>query len=181
MIARQGVEAQVLAWLKERLMAPELVAAFIEEFNAERRRTAEASKSERAAARRMLVDVDRKITGIVKAIEDGAYTPRLKARLSALESEKAKATARLANMKPAPALRLRPNLPALYRSKVEKFAEARNEPATAAEAGDILRALIERIVLTPLGTELRAELYGDFATIAAMTKGPVLGNNNPAR
>jgi hypothetical protein len=119
------------------------------------------------------------IVGIVKAIEDGAYNATLKARLSALENEKVQAQAGLASIDPAPVLRLHPNLPALYRSKVEKLAEALSEPATAAEAADILRSLIERIVLTPKGDALYAELYGDFATIAAMAEGPVLKNRDP--
>ena len=43
--------------------------------------------------------------------------------------------------------------------------------ATAVAAGEIMRALIERIVLTPVGNALRAELYGDFASIAALSEG----------
>ncbi len=160
-------------------MAPELVATFIEEFNAELQRIAKAAETEHGAARRRLADVDRKIAGIVQAIEDGAYDATLKARLSALEQEKAQAAARLSSFKPAPIVRLHPNLPALYRSKIEKLADALNEPATAAEAGDILRGLIERVVLTPVGAGLRAELYGDFATIAALAEGPVLRDKNP--
>jgi site-specific DNA recombinase len=178
-IARQEIEERVLAGLKERMMAPELVATFIEEFNAELRRIAEAAETEHNAARRRLADIDRKIAGIMKAIEDGAYNPTLKARLTALEQEKAQAAARLISFKPAPVLRLHPNLPALYRSKVEKLAESLNEPATAAEAGDILRGLIERVVLTPITEGLRAELYGDFATIAGLAEERSVGHNNP--
>jgi site-specific DNA recombinase len=178
-IGRREVENRVLAGLKDRLMAPELVAVFIEEFNAELRRIAKASEGELDMARRVLADVERKIAGIVKAIEDGAYNPTLKARLSALENEKVRAQARLATTQPAPVVRLHPNLPALYRSKVEKLAEALNESATTAEASEIMRTLIDRIVLTPMGTELRAELYGDFASIAAMAEGAPFASKNP--
>src|SRR6185312_14556071 len=178
-IGRKEVEERVLSGLKKRMMAPELVATFVEEFNAELRRIAEVAETEQGAARRRLADIDRKIAGIIKAIEDGAYNATLKARLSALEQEKAQAVARLASSKPTPIVRLHPNLPALYRSKVEKLAEALNEPATAVEAGEILRGLIERVVLTPIGNALHAELYGDFATIAALTDGRSLGYKNP--
>ena len=65
-------------------MAPELVAAFVDEFNAELRRLAGNVKAERDGARRVLANVERKIAGIVKAIEDGAYHPTLKDRLTAL-------------------------------------------------------------------------------------------------
>jgi site-specific DNA recombinase len=169
----------VLAGLKDRLMAPDLVAVFIEEFNAELRRIAKESEVELDRARHAIADVERRIGGIVKAIEDGAYNPTLKARLSAPGNEKVQAQARLASIPPSPILRLHPNLPALYRSKVEKLAEALSESATAAEASEIMRALIERIVLTPVGKEIRAELYGDFASIAAVSEGLPFANKNP--
>ena len=37
---------------------------------------------ERISARRALADIERKISGIVHAIEDGAYNPTFKARLN---------------------------------------------------------------------------------------------------
>jgi hypothetical protein len=48
-------------------MAPELVEAFIEEFNAELRRSAHTADVERIAARRALADIERKISGILRA------------------------------------------------------------------------------------------------------------------
>ena len=56
---------------------------------------------------------------------------------------------------------------------MDKLEEALTEAGTAKEAGDILRGLIQRIVLTPTGgSSLKAELYGDLATITeyAQTK-----------
>lgn len=77
-------------------MAPELVEAFIVEFNAELRRAAHEAEGERASARRALGEVERKIAGILRAIEDGAYNPTLTSRLTTLEAEKAAAETRLA-------------------------------------------------------------------------------------
>src|SRR5262249_7649797 len=77
-IGRQEIEERVFAGLRERMMAPELVAAFVDEFNAELRRLAGETTAERDAAQRMIIEADRKIAGIVKAIEDGAYSPVLK-------------------------------------------------------------------------------------------------------
>jgi site-specific DNA recombinase len=83
-----------------------------------------------------------------------------------LQKEKATAGARLAAIRTTPALRLHPNLPVVYKKKVEKLAEALSEPGTAAEASEIIRALIDRIVLTPVDGILQRELYGDLAGIA---------------
>ena len=66
-------------------------------------------------------------------------------------------------MPPPPAApQFHPNLPALYRGKVEKLAEALIAPSTAAEAGEIIRGLIDRIVLTPVEGVLQAQLFGDL-------------------
>jgi site-specific DNA recombinase len=169
----------VLSGLKERRMAPELVEAFIEEFNAELRRSTHAADVERIAARRALADIERKISGILRAIEDGAFHPTLKARLSALEAEKTSVEAKLTAIGTPRPLVLHPNLPAVYRSKVEKLAEALNAPATAAEAGEIIRGLIDRLVLTPVEGVLQADLFGDLATIMAMAEAPLRTNKRP--
>jgi site-specific DNA recombinase len=178
-IGRHEIEARVLNGLRERLMAPELVEAFIEEFNGELRRATHAADGERIAARRALADIERKISGIVRAIEDGAYSPTLKARLSALEAEKTSVEARLTALGTPRPLVLHPNLPAVYRSKVERLAEALNAPSTAAEAGEIIRGLIDRIVLTSLEGVLQAELFGDLAAIMAMAEAPARANKRP--
>jgi site-specific DNA recombinase len=164
-IGRADIEERVVNGLRERMMAPELVAAFVDEFNAELRRLAGNAEAERNGARRVLANVERKIAGIVRAIEDGAYHPTLKDRLTTLEKEKEAASARVAAARPEPVLRLHPGLHALYKKKVENLAAALNEPGTAAEAGDIMRGLIDCIVLTPADGILKANLYGDLARL----------------
>jgi site-specific DNA recombinase len=103
----------------------------------------------------------------VRAIEDGADTPTLKGRLTTLEQEKAQVEARLRAGKPAPVLRLHPNLPELYRSKIERLGEALNAPDTVTETAEILRSLIDRIVLTLVDNALRTELHSDLAVLAS--------------
>ena len=85
-----------------------------------------------------------------------------------------------------PKLRIHPNLPALYRRKVEHLQEALSEAATQVEAGAIIRSLIDRIELTPEGDTLAIKLYGDLAQIIAFSetatgkqKDPVSGEAGP--
>jgi site-specific DNA recombinase len=166
-IGREEIESRVLDGLKDRMMAPELIAAFVDEFNTEIRRLAGDLEAEHAAVQRALAEADRKIAGILKAIEDGAYHPSLKERLTLLEQDKASAAARLAAAQSKPVLRLHPNLPALYRKKVQRLAVALREPDIALQAGEIIRSLIDRIVLTPSDGGLEVELFGDLAAILA--------------
>jgi hypothetical protein len=172
LIDREELEERILGGLRAKLMIPELVATFIEEFNAELSRLAATAAGKDAAARNTLAVVERKIARIVKAIEDGAYNATLKARLAALEKEKIAAEHALAAAGTAPVVRLHPSLPALYRSKVEKLVEALNDPAVAVEAGEIIRSLITRIVLTPEDDGLKVELFGDLAVMAGFAQAP---------
>ena len=68
--------------------------------------------------------------------------------------------------KPAPVLRLHTNLPEFDRNKIGRLTEALNAPETVTEAAEIMRGLIDRILLTPVDGELRAELHGDVAVLA---------------
>ena len=75
------------------MMAPDLVAAFVDEFNKEMRNLAASAERETLADKRTLAEVERKLAAIVRAIEDGAYTFTMKARLTALEQEGADGSA----------------------------------------------------------------------------------------
>jgi site-specific DNA recombinase len=184
MIDRQEIERRVLAGLKDRLMAPELVDAFITEYRAEIRQVAAASVSRRSSLSRGLADVDRKIAGILHAIEDGNYNPSLTKRLSELEAEKMQSEKELAANDPPATIELHPNLSALYRSKVEKLETALSEPEMRVEAAAAIASLISKIVLTPSGGTLDVRLYGDLAQMlglgaAPATEGPVSGETGP--
>lgn len=55
----------------------------------------------------------------------------------------------------------------LYRSKVEKLAAALRREDTRLEASEMLRGLIEAIVLIPEKGQLRIELRGNLAAMLA--------------
>ena len=117
-----------------------------------------------------------------KGIEDGAYTHTLKTRLTTLEQEKVQTEARLHAGKHAPVLRLHTNLPELYRNKIGRLAEALNASETVTEAAEIMRGLIDRIVLTPVDGVLKAVMHGDLAVLARFAQeGGLKSDGNPAR
>ncbi len=73
---------------KERLLAPDLVAEFMTAMPDELasvRRERKASDAERT---RNLGEIDRKISGMMRAIEDGLYDPSMKDRLKALQNDR---------------------------------------------------------------------------------------------
>src|SRR5260221_11800241 len=150
-INRQVLEGRILNGLKERLMAPELVKAFVDEFNAEIRRAAQDSETKRSTFKRTLTDIERKIAGIMRAIEDGNYNPTLTKRLGALETDKAIAETNFANAAVPPKLRIHPNLPVLYRRKADHLQEALTDAATRLRPREIVRSRLDPIALTPDG------------------------------
>ena len=86
---------------------------------------------------------------MIRAIEDGLYQPSMKERMAALEAEKAQLVAELA-AKPEPTpVALHPNLPLLYRKKVEELEAAAGRPGARARGDGGDPRVITRIVLTP--------------------------------
>jgi hypothetical protein len=69
-------------------------------------------------------------------------------------------------------IRLHPNAAEIYRRKVAELELALNDDAVKAEAGEIIRSLIDRIVLTPAAEApdgLDAQLHGDLAAVLALS------------
>ncbi|WP_235209841.1 hypothetical protein [Sphingobium sp. Ant17] len=62
---------------------------------------------------------------------------------------------------------IHPNISEIYRRKVERLTHSLSQPEECQEAADALRALIERIDLTPGAKrgEVNAMLYGEFGRI----------------
>jgi len=168
-IRRQEIEERVLDGLRDRLMAPALVEKFVQEFNAAIRDASRDTTHRRAREEGRLAQIERKIASIVRAVEDGLYNPAMKERLAALETEKTSIAAELSGMPVPTPIRLHPNLPQLYRQKVEALTETLNGPAIRTEAAEVLRSLIDRVELTPdSDNRLTIKLFGDLAQILAM-------------
>ena len=150
-------------------MAPELIATFIEEFTAEMNRHSVEAEQDRRSKERELAAVMRKIDAILKAIEDGMYTPSMKDRLLALEDGKGELQVAL-DTPPPPPLRIHPNIHKIYERKVADLVNVLNDDVIKAEANEIIRGLIDKIVLFPATDDsgLDAELHGDLAAILAL-------------
>jgi hypothetical protein len=155
----------VLDGLKHRLLAPERVEMFTRMFREEFNRLAAEKMQSRAEDERRLQLVQRKITSLIRAIEDGLYQPSMKERMAELEAEKAAVMERLAAPEPS-SIRFHRNLAQEYRNKVTSLEEVLANPATHPNTVASIRSQIERITLTPneQGT-LDVQLYGDLAQI----------------
>ncbi|WP_232622864.1 zinc ribbon domain-containing protein [Pseudorhodobacter sp. MZDSW-24AT] len=123
-ILREEVETRVLDGLREALLHPDLIAAFAEEYRRAFNETAADANAERDKAKRDLAKAEKKIAGILAAIEDGMYHPSMKEKMAALEMEKSGLARFLETSPEPPALRLPPRLSDLYRGKITPLSES---------------------------------------------------------
>jgi site-specific DNA recombinase len=183
-ITRQKIEARVLEGLKNRLLSPDLVAVFVEAFREETKRQRDVLQAEWAGRERKTAELDRKIASILRAVEDGLYEPAMKARLAELKGEREKLKSECRAFDPAAFdVLMHPQLAEGYRRKIERL-ERLFEGSDQDEARDIVRSMIERVVLTPRRDRsgLDATLYGALAAlmsasaeIAGIKKPPAAG------
>ncbi len=171
-IKRQVIEARVITGLKDKLLAPDLVAEFIKGFQEETNALNHDRELATAQDKASLAKAERSIKSILDAIEDGRYQRSMLDRLDELERQKDQIEARLAKA-PPPMPRIHPNVGKIYRAKIQRLEDALSSPNDAREAAEAMRGLIEKIVLIPGAKrgEVKAELHGELAGILALTSG----------
>ncbi|OIQ93612.1 hypothetical protein GALL_244600 [mine drainage metagenome] len=174
-IPRAELEERVLAGLKNKLMAPEVAAeamrAYAEEtnkLNRERRSSGEAYRTE-------LAKIERTLKQMLNVIEEGGYTRGMTDRMRELEARE-DALRELLAQTPVDIPDIHPNAAEIYRKKAERLTEALNRPEDRAEAGEAIRALIEKITLKPGPNrgEIDATLHGELGTILAWIEAQAL-------
>ena len=178
---RRGVfEGLILEALKNQLMAPDLIAEFIDEFHREVNRQRQGAELERSAAKSELAAVTRKLDGLVDAIADGLRGPDLQRRLDEFGTRKKELAARLDAPAPPP-VRLHPNLAVVYRQKVAELHTALANPELQTEALELIRGLIERVELHPAEEGFRIELVGEIANMITLSAGAESVGSGPNR
>jgi site-specific DNA recombinase len=157
----------ILNGLRQRLMAPELVEEFVAAFHEEVNRQRRDETAARAGKERELAEVTRKLDKLIEALIEGYRTAGLQQRLEELEERKAVLEQELA-ADPPPPVRLHPNLAQVYRAKVERLHEALADPALRDEALQILRGLIERVMIHPAKDGVQIELMGEIVRMVEL-------------
>jgi site-specific DNA recombinase len=165
-IARQEVEARVLSALQDKLMRKDFFEEFCREFAKEMNRLRMEQRAGQTSAKRELVQLEARRKKIVESIIEGVRGRDVKDELIAIGNRKDELEAQLKTADEPPPL-LHPSMADLYRSKVEQLAAALQREDTRLEASEMLRGLIEAIVLTPQDGQLRIELRGNLAAMLA--------------
>ncbi|MBK4217885.1 recombinase family protein [Paracoccus caeni] len=171
-ILREEVEERVLSGLRTRLMRPDLLRRFIDEFQREVRQGRLDTLAERADLERRHARVKKSIDNIITAITEGLYSSSMKEKMDALEAERAEIEAALERtLDPSP-VEIHPGHAAIYEKKVAALSTALNAQDTRAEAAMILRGLIEKVVIHPGPEAQEIDLYGELGAILSLCANP---------
>ncbi len=179
-ITQQHLDERVLSGLKERMLEPDLVAEFIRAFaEAASARQAEVA-GQRTRLTRELADIQRRMDGVLRAVENGAWSDTLQSRLSELEQRKTELTRQSTDAAATnTVVVLHPNAAEIYKRQVADLEASLADPDISQEAGEALAALIDRVVLTPSEAEpdrLSIELHGELAAILSAAGAGHSGN-----
>ncbi len=149
-VARDAVMQRVMVGLKERLLAPELVEEFVRAYVAEVNAANRQRGTRRASLQGDAGKLDRQIRNLLELLKEGHGGPAMAAELRELERRRETVRAEMAATEPPePVPDLHPNMPALYRRRVQALEEALGDPVTAAVAAEALRALVDAILVFP--------------------------------
>jgi site-specific DNA recombinase len=172
-VPRKLAEQELLKAVKQRLFTPARLEAFrlhTARLLAEHKR---AARPDLKAAGAQFAQVEQKIGRLVRAIEDGAYTPALKAKLAEAEAERERLQAML-NTDTAALDKVAEFLPRAvdrYREMVDNLetVAVRDVPRARVQ----LRQLLGEVPLTPsaTGDHLEAKLAGDYAGLVKLATG----------
>ena len=175
-IRRDRIEARVLNALQNRLLDPGLFAVFCEEFTREVNQARIEARTTLETVRREIVRIDRNLDRLLNLIlssDDVEASKRVMKQMKALEDQKEGLERRLADADEPPAL-LHPEMAGYYRKQVAALHAALQEEGDTRRlrAVEVLRSLVDRIVLTPEDGELRIDVVGDIAGILTVASQP---------
>jgi site-specific DNA recombinase len=170
-IRREVLDGAVLEGLQRHLMDPALCDLFCQEYTRQMNRLHRENNAHRKGDRSALAKIERELDRLVQALMDGVPASRVKDKMTDLENRKAELESRLKDGEDTPVL-IHPNMAGYYRNQVAQLREALRGNGQA-EATDLIRKLVDRIVLTPVEDEqgrksLSIDLHGHLAGILSL-------------
>lgn len=157
--SRAKVEERALQGLREQILSPEAVALYVRTYHRASQARKENVASLRAPLERRLGELGRGIDRIVAAIERGASTAAMEARMMEMDAERQTLEAQLAEIvDERPVFELHPNSAERYAGMVAELQTvladiAAGETQAQRALINAVRGLIEKIVITPVTQE----------------------------
>lgn len=171
-ITKTKLENAVLGAMQSHLMHPELFEVFCKEYTAHMKQLSQQQNTHIEQANRKLAKLTKDKTNLIEAIKQGIPACEVKGDIIRIAAEREKVETYLSHMTLTPIL-LNPNMAQRYHSEVAALRKSLHQDDHTQEAADLLRSLIDKIVLTPneAGKKLNLNVYGDLAGILSMATG----------
>ena len=163
-IKRDELEDRVLRAMREHLMEPALFEEFCEAYTRAVNELRIAQRADLAGKEAELRKIERELEKLVRAIMDGVAALSIKDKILDFEERKVQLEKELENADEPPSL-LHPNMAKVYSRKINALYEALQSDEGRPTAADLLRTLIDRIVLEPNDGKLGILIKGDIAGI----------------
>ena len=165
-IRRHVLENHVLDILLEKMLEPERVKRFTEACRSHAERIRKRNDEKETLARRELQKIEKNLASYMNAIEQGIDAASIKSKIMDLEKQK---KTLLAALQPRHPLFVPDDkLIDRYRDILKEFAENLDDETIRQRAMNILRPLVDKIVLHPMKGGLRAEIYGTLENLLSV-------------
>lgn len=171
-IVTAAFERRVLRGLSERLLDPELVRIYVEEWRAAWKELSAQGRGDRRRLERRSAELERKVARLVAAIADGlGEFEDVRRALVDARDERARVGAQLQELAAEKVVALHPRLADDYRRRIADLTVALEGDDQLA-ARNALRSLIGRIVVTPAaGRGVDIEVHGILASAIELAGG----------
>ncbi len=166
-IRKETLEQSVLSAMQDNLMHEDLTREFVQEYTKHMNELHSSHNAAIHSYRRELESNKRKLDKMVDAIADGADLAPIKEKLIALDARQNEIKAILSSAEEEPVL-FHPSISTRYHEEIKRLLELFNMPEHRTEAADLLRSLIDKIVISPKedsATGMTVDLIGDLAGI----------------
>lgn len=172
-ITADSFQKRVLKGLAERLLDPDLVEAYVAEWQAARGERLAGTRKERGRLERRKADAESKIARFVEALGSGKLdVDTVAPAIAEAQAEKARCDAELAEISAERVVALHPGLAGDYRRRIGNLLEGIDRD-DAHEVRQAVRALIDRIVVRPkdgaIGTSI--EVHGLLSSMVELAGG----------
>ena len=170
-IKQEELEEIVIGSLHKHLMVPKLLDVFCKEYTKQMNELRRQTNAERERYKSELLQLEKSRQKLIDAIKDGVPGSVVKDEIIAVTERREELEDLLENTDEAPAI-LHPTMADHYQREITSLISALKADDTKSEAIELLRSLIEKIVLTPnkARDKLVIDLFGDLGGILAVAK-----------
>jgi site-specific DNA recombinase len=175
-IARTDLESMILKALQHHLLDEELCTEFAEAYVSHLNTMRMNASAQRASFEAELKRIDASDDRILKAVIEGYANDRMKHEMNGNQVRKDELKALLSETFEAPVL-IHPNMAMRYKEQITDLIRSFHDRDHSKHVAELLRSLIEKIVLTPNKTNpdgsknaLKIDLYGDLAGILSLAQ-----------